>query len=256
MAVALCAPGRADENHVFTPDYFLRVGIDFGGLLRAPLHWDRTEWLIAGGILGATYGAYTVDNAGRRLFLHHWTGQNLRELSGAVTHFGDWQYQVPLMAGCWLTGFVTGSAFFDKLAADGAEASLLSAGIIGPSIVYATGRDLPNKNRPAYEFTPFSSGRVSFPSGHTTEAFAMASVLDHNLRPYWGFWQTPVLYLLAGAVGFSRMHDQKHYLSDVVLGAGLGWSVGTWVSRKPRNAPAASVAPSSAGPVLAWTVRI
>lgn len=61
----------------------------------------------------------------------------------------------------------------------------------------------------------------SFPSGHTANAFAGATMLtieygeDHPWVPY-------AAYGLATGVGFMRMGNNKHYLSDVLFGAGLG----------------------------------
>jgi membrane-associated phospholipid phosphatase len=247
------SPTRADENQVFSSDYLLRVGRDIVEVGARPFHWTGPDWLIAGGILGATYGAYTVDNRSRwqARRLH---GNSLHELSEDVTHFGDWKYEVPLLSGCWLGGLVTGNVTMNRIAADGAEASLIAAGLFNPLIVWLTGRDLPNKNRPAYRFHPFSNGRVSFPSGHTAEAFAVASVVDDNLRPQLGYAQTPVLYAIASSVGFSRMLDQAHYFSDVVLGAGIGWAVGSWVSHKSRNVRGVSVVPAPGGLLLAGTI--
>lgn len=63
---------------------------------------------------------------------------------------------------------------------------------------------------------------VSFPSGHTTTAFAFASVvgMEHDL-PY-GI----AAYALASFVGFSRMNDNMHWVHDVVAGATIGASYG------------------------------
>lgn len=64
--------------------------------------------------------------------------------------------------------------------------------------------------------------KVSFPSGHTTTAFAFASVVgaEHEL-PY-GI----AAYALATFVGFSRMNDNMHWVHDVVAGATIGASYG------------------------------
>lgn len=64
--------------------------------------------------------------------------------------------------------------------------------------------------------------RNSFPSGHTTSAFAFASAVGaiHGWK-----WGTPA-YLLAAVVGFSRINDNAHYLHDVLGGAAIGMGYG------------------------------
>lgn len=65
---------------------------------------------------------------------------------------------------------------------------------------------------------PDKGDRLSFPSGHTTTAFAFASVVGMEHEWYWGVGA----YSIASIVAMSRIHDNAHYLHDVVFGATLG----------------------------------
>ena len=83
----------------------------------------------------------------------------------------------------------------------------------------------------ADNWTPFrvGGGHTAFPSGHTTVAFAFASAVTAELatgstRAAW--IGGPLLYGGAGLVGLARMFDDKHWASDVVLGAGIGTLAG------------------------------
>jgi len=72
----------------------------------------------------------------------------------------------------------------------------------------------------------------SFPSGHSSATFATAAVLERHLGLR-GAWPTMVL---ASYVAISRLHDNRHFLSDVVFGAALGTATGwTVVGRHGRS---------------------
>ena len=62
----------------------------------------------------------------------------------------------------------------------------------------------------------------SFPSGHSSATFATAAVLERHLGLR-GAWPTMIL---ASYVAISRLHDNRHFLSDVVFGAALGTATG------------------------------
>lgn len=71
--------------------------------------------------------------------------------------------------------------------------------------------------------------RASFPSGHTAVAFAAASSVTSEMKRIWPghtWLVAPVMYGGASLVGVSRMYHNKHWASDVVLGAGIGTFVG------------------------------
>ncbi|MDD2772436.1 MAG: phosphatase PAP2 family protein [Elusimicrobiales bacterium] len=226
-----------DENSFLTPAYFKRVFNDVVETPQKPLSWDKKDWLIAGGVVGASFAAFAIDDSVRKYYENP-GHQNafLDSVSDATTHFGDYKVQLPLITGSWVAGMATGNETLKKIAADGAEASFIAAGLITPALVYISGRALPDTGEDAMKFRPFTPMRYSYPSGHTTEAFAMATVLDQNLRRHFGYWPTPFLYALAAGTAHSRVYDDVHYVSDIILGAGIGWAVGYWIANKPRNA--------------------
>lgn len=90
---------------------------------------------------------------------------------------------------------------------------ILKAEIINVSLMFALKR-LTNIERPNGE-------KWAWPSGHTSEAFLAATIVNREYR-YKSPWYGVAAYGVASTVGFFRMLNNKHWLSDVVAGAGLG----------------------------------
>ena len=75
-----------------------------------------------------------------------------------------------------------------------------------------------------------AKGENSFPSGHSLAAWAVASAVSHQYRDKkYVPW---IVYGLATTASMARVTAQRHYLSDVVVGAGIGYVIGSYVSRK------------------------
>lgn len=68
---------------------------------------------------------------------------------------------------------------------------------------------------------PDNSNDHSFPSGHTSSAFVVAGVIDQEFRGK-SPWISVGAYTIAGSTGVLRMLNNKHWLSDVFAGAGVG----------------------------------
>lgn len=111
---------------------------------------------------------------------------------------------------------------------DFAFTSLAMVGITTEVLKYIVQRPRPN-HQPT---PPFPYGH-SFPSGHASAAFGVAEVI----RTLYGNGAGAVFYSLAVITGISRIHDNKHYLSDVVAGAGLGIGLvrGFDLARRPAG---------------------
>lgn len=85
-----------------------------------------------------------------------------------------------------------------------------------------------------------SSDYQSFPSGHTTTAFAAAAAVTSETRRMWpqALWVVaPIMYGGATLVGLSRMYHNNHWASDVVLGAAVGTFSGLKVVRYSHAHP-------------------
>jgi membrane-associated phospholipid phosphatase len=92
---------------------------------------------------------------------------------------------------------------------------------------------------------PNGEDHLSFPSGHASNAFTLAAVAERHYG-----WKVGLpAYAVAGAVAVSRLQRNKHYLSDVMAGATLGYIVGRTVVRvngqplTPPHGPQLSFAP-------------
>ena len=141
------------------------------------------------------------------------------------------------VGGLFIAGRVADNQRFRAVTYDMAGASIVTAGLTA-----------------AFKFTvhrtrPDGSDNRSFPSGHTSAAFALASVAEQH----YGWKVGAAAYAATTAMGASRLMEDKHYLSDVVAGATIGYMVGAAtvrVNSEPLPVTAAPVAVWSVSPVL------
>lgn len=90
-----------------------------------------------------------------------------------------------------------------------AKAELFTMAIVYPT-KYAVGRLRPDESE--YD---------SFPSGHTAQAF-MAATFMHKEYGHQSIWYSATAYATASTVAAMRVLNDRHYLSDVMFGAGVG----------------------------------
>ena len=207
-----------------------RYWFDTGYILSSPFRWDGREWMIAGASIASIaivgYQDEHIDHAIQR----HRSSQS-DSFTKAVTPFGQ-EYALAFTVGTLGVGLVFKNPEIRDTGRDALEAELIAAGIITPVLKKVFGRERPFEGSDGDEFKFFASGDNSFPSGHATMAFALASVLSARSKG----WVVPVIsYTLAGSVAFARVHDRKHFASDVMAGGLIGTLVGRTVVH--RNTP-------------------
>jgi hypothetical protein len=153
---------------------------------------------------------------------------------------------LPVILGAGVTTYLVGlggDRYRAKhLGMDIIESAILSEGIV-EGIKYSVRR-----KRPLLPDGTRYSG-YAFPSGHATMTFAAATVLQQHLG-----WKAAVpTYAVASYVAISRMHDNRHFASDVAFGTATGIIIGrsvTWHGRNFYGRPL--VVPGGGGVMLSF----
>ena len=173
----------------------------------------------------------------------------LKSVSPHFTELGDYNgYMLLTGFGIYSIAFHKYKAFRVSLLASQAA---ITAGLWTRAGKILTGRMRPGAtyNDPEYNadhwFGPFAAfnskynknrgvaGFDAFPSGHTAAIFAMATVFseeykDYKAMPY-------VMYSVAGLVGVSRLIEHEHWVSDVFVGAIIGYLCGKQVTKNEHR---------------------
>jgi hypothetical protein len=190
---------------------------------------------IAGGLAAAAHPADQTFNARLR---SHYDAVNTAFAPGK--YLGDTPEQVALSLATYAFGRLLDRPKVSHLGMDLIQAQLLTELLVEP-IKFATRRERPD-----------GSNRQSFPSGHAAVTFATATVIERHLG-----WRKSVLgYAIASYVAASRLHDNRHYLSDVIFGAGVGAIAGRTVVHHAADYWAFTPVSVSGGGVALLVTRV
>lgn len=111
--------------------------------------------------------------------------------------------------------------------------SLIITGLFTTALKVVIGRERPYVDGDASEFKPFNFSfdpdYMSMPSGHTSSIFAMMTVLA---KQYDSWYVKVPAYTFAASVAMQRINDNKHWSSDILIGATIGYLVGSSVVKK------------------------
>jgi membrane-associated phospholipid phosphatase len=234
---AFCPRCRAGEKPGFARETLGAAG----SVLSSPLRISGGDAYWLGGVAAGGLLVYSADGQLRRGFAKNHSGLN-DSLASGLEKFGNGSYEMGLLGLyggiCYLANKKDGS----RTAALGLQA-FLAANAAGTLVKASAGRARPYSDKGKGIFRPFKmkTAYTSFPSGHTTSAFAIASVFARRCS-------SPALgisaYVLAAGTALERIYDDKHWASDVFAGAALGTAVGRWIASPARGAaPSAMLLP-------------
>ena len=208
LAFSLAPPANADG--LGPSDFFHDAGLYF----TAPLRWDEEDWLYFGGTLAAIGAAHAVDGPVR----DHFAGSHPLLNSQDPNSTRDAIPAAMLFAGTWLVSTAIGDEY-----GKGESYTMIEAGIFSSITVeglkFAAERERPNATLSPNDWR---AGGSSFPSLHASAAFAIGTVFAESGDDEYRWIRRIIGYGMAGATGYLRLHDNAHWLSDVVAGAAVG----------------------------------
>jgi membrane-associated phospholipid phosphatase len=214
-------------------------------LVQAPGDWSGRQWTeVALGAAAVVATGFALDHAVDQAVLRNPSpslnnaAKNMAQLGGAGG--------LVLIGGGYLGSSLLGKDQARAMWVDAGIATVLARGTAFAAQM-VVGRAVPSDNQGSSRFRPFS-GDDSFPSGHASQAFAMASVIAlHADSP----WVSAAAYGLAGLVGLARLETRDHFSSDVLAGALIGTGIGRAVVRMDQGRRLGTRAEIRFAPVLA-----
>ena len=216
-------PFTAPIEDLFQRNYWYLVLLDTKEVFTSPRHWDSRDWLTLGAV-SAGIGTVMVFDEDIGHAIRHARSDTLTNIFDNVQPLGN-EYAIGIVGTFYLWGEVFKDPRAKSTALDSIAATAIGPGIMVNLSKYLIGRARPTDGKGAYNFVPFS-GHDSFMSGHTTEAFTLASVITEH---YDALWIKVTAYGLAGTVGYARLNNNRHWASDVLAGAAVGTFVGKTV---------------------------
>jgi len=184
---------------------------------------------------GLALAAHPADENFNRRLISHYDVVNTAFKPGKIVG------QTPLQVGAAILTYTYGRVF-DQPKVSHFGMDLIRAQIIN-DVLTQTLKITTHRERPNHE------DRRSFPSGHASITFATATVIERHL----GWKQAALGYTIASYVAASRLHDNKHHLSDVIFGAAVGTIAGRTVTEHGREVWTFAPAPVPGGVAMLAT---
>lgn len=215
--------------------YLRSLWTDLKYVVARPAHWEKRDYVRLGIVVGTAGTLMAVGDWEIKHFLQRNRTAGLTSITGQVEPFGN-AYSPYLLGGMYVAGVIAKDRKLENVSLMSAKSLLIS------TLIYTTVKSIVRRGRPAYYDSPFEYNRpftmdkwhTSFPSGHMNTVTTVATALAEMYGPKhpWVPWVT---YSIAIATGATRMYQNRHWSSDVWIGASLGYFVTKSVFRHQRE---------------------
>lgn len=206
---------------------FRQFGTESKNFYNQPLNWNSDDWQKIALISAGALLLIPID----------------KSVQDELQKNQEYYYSLPIEAGrvwgeMYTTGILSGATGLIGLAGNDKNFQRISFEIIQTALYSGSitvllkaliGRARPYTKTGSMNFNPvnlFDDDFHSFPSGHSTLGFALSTILSKNFKSEFA---KAIIYLPALLTTVSRVYQDKHWLSDVFMGAAIAYFVGTWV---------------------------
>lgn len=234
--------GKTDTYQLKTSDNIYRGYLksyltDGARIFSSPLRWNANQWVVAGLSLGVGTAIFYYDEEIQSFFQRNTTETGRKITEYSFEKLGRGSYLLASLAGVYGLSYWIKNIRLRKVALMGIKSFVLSG------VFVQFPKMLLNRHRPFHD-TPsdpycFEGLKMkpkdwyrSMPSGHTISAFSIATVFASEYQST--VWAPILSYGLASLVGVSRCYDNKHWASDVFIGAICGYAIGKLVYQSDK----------------------
>ncbi len=220
----------------------------------SPVRWNTGQWIGVTAVVSATVVLFTQDGNIRK-----WVQNNRTPSLDQVSKYlfepiGSGLYSLPVLGVLYGCGFIWNNDRAKITALKGVEAFIL-AGMTTQIIKHLTHRHRPHQDQPPDPGMwdgPFQGfDYTSFPSGHAAIAFSIATVIATSYQKT--IWVPVLCYSLATGAALSRVYDNQHWVSDVLIGSVIGFGIGKLVVRNESKLKVLPVSPTGPGISLVYS---
>lgn len=213
-------------------NYVKQFGRDAVNVISSPAHWKGKDYFTLAAVVG-TGVLFFLSDQNVKDWVEEYNAGMFDDIWESVTNTGNGVFLGGLLASYYIVGEIFNLDNMRKISLLGVESFIISGILVG-ILKYSVGRARPYTGESRASFHPFStsSSFYSFPSGHATSAFSVATVIAEHSKE---FLVDLTAYGMATLVAMSRIQKNKHWLSDVFIGSVIGFLIGKKVSDLNRG---------------------